>query len=1023
MWTVTFYSYKGGVGRSLTLARTARELARHGAKVFVLDLDLEAPGQHFKLLDDRMRLEHQRGFVDFADRYLFQDELPAVTDFVLHLPQEAGGEIILMTAGGTETAAYWERLSALRWGEIVYGERGDGIPLFLSLKEQIAQQLNPDVLLIDARTGITEVGEIALTLLADQVVCLFANNPESLWGVRAVIDAIRLREKETGTGPQIVPVLTRYPRPATDQEERDEEALRAEIRAGLGLSDPPGPLPVVLHSDRDLEVKEDRAGTEYAQDYDRFFDALRLRQQLGLGLEKTRLDAREQEAERLEQARALERAEAERRSALQLAEQLEPGDRLAQALQALARTLIEIADGMPPSSREAAEPRRDEAERHLARALALPAASPAVRAAAAREYADLLSSRQRTEPLIPALDRAMDLSDEAGEADDLVAWLWALRERRRGIREPDAWEPRIADKIDSALIDRLRARGDVDAVRKLLLDRIAALRAGGEETRLSLIQALDRMSELLCNEERFVEATSYLVEAISLSGPDPSMKQRRERLAQARRAQGYRVELPLTHVDIKAPALSELPRKRPRPARDADVLESFQISLETVTPILGGAAKPRTVDEVDVIRVPSVRGHLRFWWRALYGGRLRPEQLAQKERQLWGGAADDAGGRSQVEILLTIGERGAIDPSPIRLYGQGATPGAYALFPARETRGEGRGAPQETAQRRRPGTRFEIELRCPGAERQQVEGALRAWILFGGYGGRTRRGLGSLTVIDPAQRARWLPRDATREALTEGFGADVLAALIGRQLDDLPLLAGAGLRVGKAEASAEAAWTTALSWLSDFRQGQPAHGASGAHDPAHARDRGDARRPGRSNWPEADKVRRLSGRGPWAHPPLHSDRPAWPRAGFGLPIISQFQRKDRNNVSYRDREPEPYEIRWQAPATEPSKGQPRKEHDRLASPLIVKALPLADGRFAPCALWLYRGYPDGQVALKQADPRAARSTADFDLLVAPGDSARFAPLAIGMKEAPGRRLRAAFFEWLRGKPHVQVVAP
>ena len=41
-----------------------------------------------------------------------------------------------------------------------------------------------------------------------------------------------------------------------------------------------------------------------------------------------------------------------------------------------------------------------------------------------------------------------------------------------------------------------------------------------------------------------------------------------------------------------------------------------------------------------------------------------------------------------------------------------------------------------------------------------------------------------------------------------------------------------------------------------------------------------------------------------------------------------------------------------------------KQLDRFASPLIVKALPLADNRFVPCALWLNRAYPVGAVSLR-----------------------------------------------------------
>jgi AAA domain len=43
---ISFYSYKGGVGRSMVLANVAWILASNGKKVLTVDWDLEAPGLH-----------------------------------------------------------------------------------------------------------------------------------------------------------------------------------------------------------------------------------------------------------------------------------------------------------------------------------------------------------------------------------------------------------------------------------------------------------------------------------------------------------------------------------------------------------------------------------------------------------------------------------------------------------------------------------------------------------------------------------------------------------------------------------------------------------------------------------------------------------------------------------------------------------------------------------------------------------------------------------------------------------------
>ncbi len=48
MKTITFYSYKGGVGRTLALANVAMRLSEFKKKVCMIDFDLEAPGLHHK---------------------------------------------------------------------------------------------------------------------------------------------------------------------------------------------------------------------------------------------------------------------------------------------------------------------------------------------------------------------------------------------------------------------------------------------------------------------------------------------------------------------------------------------------------------------------------------------------------------------------------------------------------------------------------------------------------------------------------------------------------------------------------------------------------------------------------------------------------------------------------------------------------------------------------------------------------------------------------------------------------------
>jgi len=263
MRTLTFYSYKGGVGRTLALANVARYLATLGQKVFTLDLDLEAPGLHYKLLSREESAKLEVGVVDYLHSFYAGGATSAsLADHVVRVRHrtESSGVIDLMPAGRVPSGRYWEKLSQINWHDLFYAPGARGIPFFLELKERIATEYAPDYLLIDARTGITEIGGVATTLLPDQVVCLLVNNPENLEGARAVLRSIRRSPRLPGQASvEILPALTRIPKGI---EEDTEKNLLAEVRAFLNE---PGedlaetievPEVFVLHSEPELQIKE-----------------------------------------------------------------------------------------------------------------------------------------------------------------------------------------------------------------------------------------------------------------------------------------------------------------------------------------------------------------------------------------------------------------------------------------------------------------------------------------------------------------------------------------------------------------------------------------------------------------------------------------------------------------------------------------------------------------------------------------------------------------------------------------------
>src|SRR5581483_4574128 len=101
MKTITFYAYKGGTGRTLALANAAIYLSRLKQRVFALDLDLEAPGLHYKLAlaPSGAFPPVTKGIVDCIHKFVTEDQLPEkLAPYTIPIPreEERDGPITLM---------------------------------------------------------------------------------------------------------------------------------------------------------------------------------------------------------------------------------------------------------------------------------------------------------------------------------------------------------------------------------------------------------------------------------------------------------------------------------------------------------------------------------------------------------------------------------------------------------------------------------------------------------------------------------------------------------------------------------------------------------------------------------------------------------------------------------------------------------------------------------------------------------------------------------------------------------------
>lgn len=266
METLAFYSYKGGVGRSLLLANAARFLASLGKGVVALDFDFEAPGLHYKLGRAASRdsgAKTEGGAVPYlvATAQGSADPPPLAAHMIeVPVPPEAGGWLRLMPAGPAPERAYWTALKQL--GEQIHFDdpSGQGLMPLLDLHGRIADELRPDYLLIDVRTGVTELGGLVTTLLADTVVCMFVANQESLDGTLTVAEAVRAAPRLKGQKlVRIVPVLSRVTSdPPGDKPFATALARLLEIGEGRKAEGKAAPKPFVLPHDDDVHGAADR---------------------------------------------------------------------------------------------------------------------------------------------------------------------------------------------------------------------------------------------------------------------------------------------------------------------------------------------------------------------------------------------------------------------------------------------------------------------------------------------------------------------------------------------------------------------------------------------------------------------------------------------------------------------------------------------------------------------------------------------------------------------------------------------
>lgn len=211
---VTFYSYKGGVGRTTTLAAFAAHYAMHEERTVVaIDCDFEAPGitNFFGLIPDEMKDGDNKesvaknGVIEYLlDRQFLGDNCVDLRYYLIEVSSEYSGKgkIYVVPAGNLSASLvtddpehrhldhYLEGLARLN----ISGTE-QILEQFNNLLEHIERELEPDVILIDSRTGFNDIfANIGLSL-SSIVIGFFSSNYQTLPGLNGVLSYPSLLKK------------------------------------------------------------------------------------------------------------------------------------------------------------------------------------------------------------------------------------------------------------------------------------------------------------------------------------------------------------------------------------------------------------------------------------------------------------------------------------------------------------------------------------------------------------------------------------------------------------------------------------------------------------------------------------------------------------------------------------------------------------------------------------------------------------------------------------------------------------
>ena len=269
---VTFYSYKGGMGRTTTMVSYAMDLAIHNNKrVAVIDCDLEAPGylNFFDLSANKdLRQGRKNGLVEFmSDLKVLNDEGKEkleLSDYIVNVKDSANinepalDKIWLIPAGnlnmnyagvGEEINLrdYLEGLSKINLSNV-----DEVVDNFKILIDKIKKSINPDIILLDSRTGFNDIFGTAAFYLSSCVVGFFGFSRQTQPGLINLVNNYYSQENSF----KMILVFSILPSDKDGQILELEDDLYREVNKMIdrkGTEEKAKPMFFSLHRDHCLE--------------------------------------------------------------------------------------------------------------------------------------------------------------------------------------------------------------------------------------------------------------------------------------------------------------------------------------------------------------------------------------------------------------------------------------------------------------------------------------------------------------------------------------------------------------------------------------------------------------------------------------------------------------------------------------------------------------------------------------------------------------------------------------------------